>query len=115
MGAYQKEGLNAIPEALADLLSRELELPLDAGIVQSNVVKHTGADGIARMARQAKFVGPVIPGMSYLLVDDFVGMGGTLANLRGHLIAHGAAALGAIALTGQPRSDPRTTSRSTAR
>jgi hypothetical protein len=50
-------------------------------IVQLNSVGHTGADGFRRLANQALFSGTVAPGLCYFVVDDFVGQGGTLANL----------------------------------
>ncbi|MDM8548974.1 hypothetical protein QUF72_02805 [Desulfobacterales bacterium HSG2] len=40
-------------------------------------------------AGQAEFDGPVISGERYVLADDFVGQGGTLANLRSHIIKDG--------------------------
>jgi hypothetical protein len=43
-------------------------------------------------------------GAEYVLVDDFVGQGGTLANLRGYLIAQGAMVRAATVLTGKPYS-----------
>ena len=52
-------------------------------------------------ARCTAFDGPVVPGAEYVLVDDFVGMGGTLANLRGYLLAGGGKVLAAVALTGK--------------
>jgi hypothetical protein len=36
-----------------------------------------------------------------VLVDDFIGQGGTLANLRGYTLAGGAEVIGAAALTGK--------------
>jgi hypothetical protein len=33
----------------------------------------------------AAFEGPVLPGADYVLVDDHVGLGGTLANLKGYI------------------------------
>lgn len=75
--AFESQGVNAIPEALADALGQHLGYPVDPGIVQSNIVAHTGADGFSRLARQAKFDGPVAAGAEYVMVDDFVGMGGT--------------------------------------
>lgn len=84
--AYEREGVNAIPTALAELLGERLGLAAETGIVQTNVVSHTGADGWGRLARQAAFDGAVEPGCEYILVDDFVGQGGTLANLRGHIL-----------------------------
>ena len=35
------------------------------------------------------------------MVDDFVGQGGTLANLRGWIEAHGGTVIGAVGLTGK--------------
>ncbi len=40
--AYEREGVNAIPAALAKLLSERLRLGFEAGIVQTNIVSHTG-------------------------------------------------------------------------
>ncbi len=102
--AYEKEGVNAIPEIFADELSKALGWPVDAGVLQVNVVSHTGADGFSRLARQAEFDGPIQPGCSYVMVDDFVGMGGTLANLRGHIESNGGRVLAAVSLTGKPHS-----------
>lgn len=60
-----------------------------------NVVGHTGANGFLRLARQAVFDGEVIAGAEYLLVDDFIGQGGTLANLKGYIESSGGIVLGA--------------------
>lgn len=102
--AYEKEGVNAIPEIFADELSKALGWPVDANVLQTNVVSHTGADGFSRLARQAEFEGLIQPGSEYVMVDDFVGMGGTLANLRGHIESHGGRVLAAVSLTGKPHS-----------
>jgi hypothetical protein len=102
--AYEMDGVNAIPEAFADVLGRVLGWPIDGSILQTNVVAHTGADGWSRMARAAEFDGPVQAGCNYVLVDDFLGMGGTLANLRGHIEIHGGNVLAAAVLTGKPYS-----------
>ncbi len=73
-------------------------------IVQSNIVSHTGSDGFSRLARQARFEGSVDSQDVYFLVDDFIGQGGTLANLRSFLISKGAEVVGACVLTGKPYS-----------
>jgi hypothetical protein len=72
--------------------------------VQSNTVGHTGASGFQRLANQALFEGQVEPARDYLLVDDFIGQGGTLANLIGYVEAAGGHAVGATVLTGKPYS-----------
>lgn len=102
--AYESEGVNAIPEAFAEELAVRLGLEIDSGMVQTNVVSHTGASGYGRLARQPVFDGEVIPGAEYVMVDDFVGQGGTLANLRGFIESKGGKVLAAVTLTGQPRS-----------
>jgi hypothetical protein len=91
--AYERSGVNAILEAFADELAKRLNWQVDGGVVQVNIVSHTGADGFSRLARQPEFEGPILPGVEYVLVDDFVGMGETLANLRGHIEAHGGKAV----------------------
>ncbi len=102
--AYEQEGVNAIPEIFADELSKTLGWPVDPSVLQVNVVAHTGADGFSRLARQAEFAGTVQAGCDYVMVDDFVGMGGTLANLRGHIETQGGRVLAAVCLTGKPHS-----------
>ena len=94
--AYEREAVNAIPEIFADLLHKVLGWPVDNCIYQTNVVFHTGADGFSRLARQARFDGLVSPGLEYVLVDDFVGMGGTLANLKGYIESNSQSAGGGV-------------------
>ena len=50
------------------------------------------------------FDGEVQTGENCFLVDDFIGQGGTLANLRGHLARNGATVVGATVLTGKVHS-----------
>jgi hypothetical protein len=84
--ALESTGVNAIPLALAEEVARQLGWQVSLSVVQKNLVGHTGASGFARLARQAVFAGDVEPDRDYVLVDDFIGQGGTLANLRGHLL-----------------------------
>ena len=100
----EREGINAIPIALAKLLSEKLAVEYEASVVQTNVVSHTGADGYGRLARQANFTGKLTRACEYIMVDDFVGQGGTLANLRGWVEKQGGKVIGAVALTGKPYS-----------
>ncbi len=102
--AYEREGINAIPENFAVEISKALGWPHDLGVAQINVVAHTGADGFSRMARPAEFAGVVQSDCEYVLVDDFVGMGGTLANLKGYIESNGGKVLAAVCLTGKPHS-----------
>lgn len=98
------EEINAIPEVLAVFLGDQLSLEIESTIIQTNVVSHTGARGDERLARQALFDGTVIAGQEYLIVDDFIAQGGTIANLRGFIESHLGKVIGAVALTGKPVS-----------
>jgi hypothetical protein len=101
--ALETEGMNVIPRVFARHLSQLLNLPVHAGVIQVNRVTHTGANGYHRLAFPAVFDGEVAPG-SYMLVDDFIGQGGTLANLRGFIERKGGTVAGATVLTGKSYS-----------
>lgn len=93
-------GFNAIPDAMAHVLASKLGLEVIAGkIVQTNKVGHTRARTFQRIITPATFSGPVSEGRFYVLVDDHVGLGGTLANLRGHLETKGGRVLAMTTLT----------------
>jgi hypothetical protein len=102
--AVEGQSVNVIPLAMAAHLEQRLGWSVEAGIIQTNRVGHTGANGFYRLAHPALFAGPVTPGEDYLLLDDFIGQGGTLANLRGHIAASGGRVTAATALTGKPYS-----------
>jgi hypothetical protein len=101
--AVETLGRNPIPMTMAGILSELLDLPVDWNIVQINQVTHTGSDGYHRLAFPALFGGEVNH-KEYFLVDDFVGQGGTLANLKGFVESHGARVIGATTLTGKAYS-----------
>lgn len=101
--AYEKN-LNTIPTALARIISEHSGSRHAVDICQSNIVAHTGADGFSQIARQALFTGEVERGETYILVDDLVGQGGTLANLRSYISKKGGHVAAALALTGKPYS-----------
>jgi len=91
--ALETEGMNAIPRVFAKILSKVLDLPVATGIIQINRVTHTGASGYYRLASPALFGGKVKE-KEYFLVDDFIGQGGTLANLKGFVESQGATVIG---------------------
>ncbi len=100
VAAIEAEGFNAIPDAMAQLLARNLGLSMaDYDLRQSNYVGHTGADGWLRLATPATFTGTVEQEKDYLLIDDHVGLGGTLANLRGYIETQGGHVIGMTTLT----------------
>lgn len=98
--ADEATGHNKIPLAYAAHVAKALGLPVEGGIVQSVRAKRTGTGADHRLANHAVFDGEVAAGTEYLIVDDTMTMGGTLANLRGHIDANGGTVVGATTLTG---------------
>jgi hypothetical protein len=98
-------GFNAIPDAMAFALAHDLRLhglkvaAVSGEVIQTNKVGHTRAPAFQRLVTPAMFDGDVRPGRSYLLVDDHVGLGGTLASLRGYVESRGGAVIGITTLT----------------
>lgn len=98
--ADELTGFNAIPDAMAQVLGIRLAFPVIAGeIVQTNKVGHTRAPAFQRLVTPATFEGQVQRGANYVLVDDHVGLGGTLANLRGYVEARGGEVIAITTLT----------------
>jgi len=102
--ALEVTGINEIPIALAQRLASELGLEADLSVIQDNTVGHTGASGYQRLANPALFSGSVTAQTDYLIVDDFIGQGGTVANLMGFVEASGGCVIGVTTLTGRPYS-----------
>ena len=103
--AYEREGVNAIPAALSKLLSERLGMPFDTKCrADQHRRSHRRRRLYGRLARQAAFDGVVERGRQYVMVDDFIGQGGTLANLRGWVEKKGGTVVGAVGLTGKPYS-----------
>lgn len=101
--ALETEGMNVIPGVLARLLAKAYGLAMAEGVLQINRVTHTGASGYHRLAFPALFAGP-IEAQECFLVDDFIGQGGTLANLKGYVESCGGHVIGATSLTGKTYS-----------
>lgn len=102
--AVEDVSVNVIPQAMVAWLARQIGLEMESSLVQVNRVGHTKASGWHRLAHQAQFDGEVQAGRAYLLMDDFIGQGGTLANLRAFIEARGGRVVGAMALTGKSYS-----------
>lgn len=87
--ALEITGINTIPDAMVSL----------GDVVQTNKVGHTKARAFNRLVTPASFEGSVLKGADYVLVDDHVGIGGTLASLKGFLETNGGRVVGMTTLT----------------
>lgn len=97
-------GRNALPVAYAEALGHALGLPVWPGIVQINRTFRTGADSVHRLLARAGFDGEVQAGRAYVIVDDVVTQGGTLADLRSYIEQRGGRVIAVSALIGSTGS-----------
>lgn len=98
--AEESTGLNMIPLAYAAKIAKTFKLDLETEIVQSVRAHRTSTGADYRLANQPEFVGVVAEGKDYLVVDDTMTMGGTLAELIAHIESNGGYVIGATTLTG---------------
>ncbi|MGY3959601.1 LPD38 domain-containing protein [Aeromonas popoffii] len=106
LGVHAEEAVsrNAIPQAMADLLGKVLGIEVSVDIVQAAKVGRTAQNGFGRLALQPGFDGKVRTDKPYLIMDDTLTQGGTLANLKGYIENRGGEVLAATALTGKQYS-----------
>jgi len=87
--AQEATGINHIPAKYADYISHLTGLEADTDIIQASTVFRTGKGAWYRMAFRPMFEGPVRTGRDHILVDDCVTGGGSLSELRQHIIRGG--------------------------
>jgi N12 class adenine-specific DNA methylase/DNA repair protein RadC/predicted ABC-type ATPase len=87
--AEEKRGRNKLPNALAHYAAALTDGTADELIVQSTYSSRTGQNADYRLTNLPEFDGLVLRGRDYILVDDLVSMGGTLAQLRAHIENNG--------------------------
>ena len=100
--AVEDAGNNKIPLAMAEVLADRLGLDVELGIVQREKVGRTGAGSDHRLAFNPTFAGDVKSGQNYLLLDDTLTMGGTVASLRGYVENRGGKVVAASVMTAHP-------------
>lgn len=83
--AEEAAGRNAIPALYAAVLGHELGLPIDTSIVQANRPHRTGGPPLRRITSPVDFYGDVVLAGDYLIADDHMTQGGTLAALRSYI------------------------------
>ena len=96
--AMEASGKNMLPLALAEKLSKATGLGVETDIIQINKTFHTNSSGAHRLASIARFDGQAAQPTSYVLVDDVVTSGGTLAAMRQHVEESGGRVVAITAL-----------------
>jgi hypothetical protein len=80
---------NALPLQYAAHLGEGLDAQVDTEIVQKARVGRTSLTHFPRYLWQPRFDGAVRPDVAYIIVDDVLSHGGTLAALRSHILQGG--------------------------
>ena len=99
--AVETSGNNKIPLAMAEVLAKRLNLEVESNIVQSERVGRTGTNANHRLAFNPSFEGEVKTGQAYLIIDDTLLMGGTIASLRGYIENRDGRVIGASVMDAQ--------------
>lgn len=85
----ESTGHNAIPAALAGALVSVGMKRGAGGIVQTSTAKRKDLNAVERLKTRKVFEGEVIPGRKYIIVDDILTQGGTIHELRTHIVNNG--------------------------
>lgn len=87
--AEEAAGRNKLPQMYALAIGDIGGLRVDDEIVQTNRTRHTGATARQRLSRSPTFFGTVHSGEAYIVVDDVVATGSSIAALRHFIEAAG--------------------------
>jgi hypothetical protein len=96
--AEERAGRNKLAVVYARALGDIAVMDVDDSVVQTNRPQHTDASARARFARRPLFSGTITAGQTYLLVDDVVTSGSSLAALRHYTESRGGRVVAATTL-----------------
>lgn len=88
-GAMPSDSNNALAITYAHWLAVEMRWDVEERLFQRKDFSKDFSDFWPRLAHSSEFYGEITPGRHYVLVDDILTLGGTLADLRGFVIANG--------------------------
>lgn len=99
--SIESSGENAIPQAAEAIIAHRLGGEWDDEIVQSSAPMRTEQDGLGRIFFRPVFNGAVTPNRNYILVDDTLTQGATMAALSRHIAEAGGYVAALVALSGK--------------
>lgn len=102
--SIEVSGENAIPQAAAAVIAHRLDGQWDDEIVQSSATMRTEQGGLGRIFSRPVFDGTVTPHRNYIVVDDTLTQGATMAALCRHIWEAGGDVAALVALSGKAYS-----------
>ena len=102
--ATNDQGTDKIPIAMACVIADRLNLDVEVGIVQIDQLVRNDVKPEYKVANNPRFSGEVETGRNYLLLDGSLGMGNTIAALRGFVENRGGHAMAAMVMTADARA-----------
>lgn len=105
--AQVSESNNALAIGYANWLGHELGWPVDENVFQMKDFSKDKLDGWVRVAHRSTFYGEIDKKDPYVIVDDVITLGGTLADLRSFIIGKGGRVIGMSTIASRDGNDVR--------
>lgn len=80
---------NALAIGYAEWLSKQTDWPVEDRVFQKKSVSRDQRDAWTRIAHRCEFYGEIDTSVDYVIVDDVITLGGTLADLRSFILGKG--------------------------
>lgn len=96
--AHPADSNNALAISYAQWLGREYEWPVEERVFHEKAFKRDLNGAWARIAHVSTFYGEIDTAAAYVIVDDVVTLGGTIADLRSFIVRKGGRVIAASAL-----------------
>lgn len=92
--AQAEDSNNALAVAYANWLAHELDWGVEDRVFQNKAFSKDRSGAWARIANTSTFYGEIDKTTPYVIVDDVITLGGTLADLRSFIIGKGGSVIG---------------------
>lgn len=105
--AQVSESNNSLAIGYANWLGHELGWPVDENVYQIKDFSKDKLNGWVRIAHRSTFYGEIDKKTPYVIVDDVITLGGTLADLRSFIIEKGGRVIGMSTIASNDGNDVR--------
>jgi hypothetical protein len=99
------ESNNALAVGYANWLAHELDWEVDESVFQMKDFSKDRLDHWVRIAHRSTFYGEIDKKTPYVIVDDVITLGGTLADLRSFIVGKGGRVIGMSTIASREGSD----------